>query len=130
MRFPKAALTALFMRFYILRSSAFITSSLPRHAKRNGRRAFIQRFASSYDVENASEGITGSYNPQSFESSVYSWWEESGCFDPDAASKNTGKKSEQEAYVLPMPPPNVTGRLHMGHAIFVALQDVLARFHR
>ena len=38
--------------------------------------------------------------------------------------------STRPPYVIPMPPPNVTGRLHMGHAIFVALQDVLARFHR
>ena len=37
---------------------------------------------------------------------------------------------EKKSYVLPMPPPNVTGGLHMGHALFVALQDILARFHR
>ncbi len=78
-----------------------------------------------YDLGNAAAGLSGtSYDPPSFESSVYSWWEASGCFDPDA------KQDDGPPYVLPMPPPNVTGRLHMGHAIFVALQDVLARFHR
>jgi valyl-tRNA synthetase len=78
---------------------------------------------------------------------MYQWWEESGCFLPDAkkvASKTFGgdddsvgkgdgdynQENKKKPYVLPMPPPNVTGRLHMGHAIFVALQDVLARFHR
>lgn len=86
---------------------------------------------SKYDVENKSKGIVGKYEPQLFESEIYKWWEEAGCFQPDA--KQTREKSAsngKEPYVLPMPPPNVTGRLHMGHAIFVALQDILARFHR
>ena len=77
-----------------------------------------------YDVVNKEKGL-GSYEPATFESEIYSWWEHAGCFDPDAKLKST-----KDSYVLPMPPPNVTGRLHMGHAIFVALQDVLARFHR
>jgi len=64
------------------------------------------------------------YSP-TYESSIYQWWEASGCFDPDAKGQST-----QSSYILPMPPPNVTGRLHLGHAIFVTLQDVLARFHR
>eukprot|EP00585_Thalassiosira_rotula_P005584 CAMPEP_0196146536 /NCGR_PEP_ID=MMETSP0910-20130528/23250_1 /TAXON_ID=49265 /ORGANISM="Thalassiosira rotula, Strain GSO102" /LENGTH=1100 /DNA_ID=CAMNT_0041408749 /DNA_START=146 /DNA_END=3448 /DNA_ORIENTATION=- len=87
---------------------------------------------SQYDLSNASSGLSGtSYEPSSFESSVYQWWEDAGCFLPDAKqSAATSKAGGKEPYVLPMPPPNVTGRLHMGHAIFVALQDVLARFHR
>lgn len=81
-----------------------------------------------YDTINKSDGLTGSYDPASFERKVYDWWENAGCFDPD---RNKGSsRTTKEPYVLPMPPPNVTGRLHMGHAIFVALQDVLARFHR
>lgn len=84
-----------------------------------------------YDLTNLSAGIQGSYDPSQFESQLYQWWEESGCFDPDAKqSAETSVSTGKTAYVLPMPPPNVTGRLHMGHAIFVALQDVLARFHR
>ncbi|KAL3944698.1 MAG: hypothetical protein SGBAC_001213 [Bacillariaceae sp.] len=79
-----------------------------------------------YDALNKEKGLE-SYSPNDFENEIYSWWEDSGCFQPDAKQKPDGEK---EPYVLPMPPPNVTGRLHMGHAIFVALQDVLARFHR
>jgi len=87
---------------------------------------------SQYDLTNASTGLSGtSYDPTSFESSVYNWWETAGCFDPDAKqSPETALANGRDPYILPMPPPNVTGRLHMGHAIFVALQDVLARFHR
>ena len=79
----------------------------------------------NYDENNKSKGIVGKYEPNLFESDIYKWWEESGCFDPDSRSHKS-----DNSYVIPMPPPNVTGRLHMGHAIFVALQDVLARFHR
>ena len=57
------------------------------------------------------------------EREIYEWWESQGYFQP---SDDTSK----ETYVIPMPPPNVTGYLHMGHAMFVALQDIMARFHR
>ena len=57
------------------------------------------------------------------EKNIYEWWESKGFFEPAA---DNGKKP----YVIPMPPPNVTGYLHMGHAMFVALQDIMARFHR
>lgn len=80
-----------------------------------------------YDVVNKERGLD-TYDPSSFESDIYAWWEKAGCFTPDA--KQQPFEGQKQPYVLPMPPPNVTGRLHMGHAIFVALQDVLARFHR
>lgn len=83
-----------------------------------------------YDIQNKEAGI-GTYEPEVFESQIYKWWEDAGCFQPDAKqTKEEAAANGRESYVLPMPPPNVTGRLHMGHAIFVALQDVLARFHR
>uniref|UniRef100_A0A7S4MJV7 valine--tRNA ligase n=1 Tax=Odontella aurita TaxID=265563 RepID=A0A7S4MJV7_9STRA len=86
----------------------------------------------AYDRTNAARGIVGKYDPASFETDIYRWWEGTGCFDPDASrsEEHRGTPDEKKPYVLPMPPPNVTGRLHMGHAMFVALQDALARFHR
>jgi len=72
---------------------------------------------------------------QRLESSIYNWWEISGYFKPHESSSSdddgggTAKK-KKKPFVIPMPPPNVTGYLHMGHAIFVALQDIMARFHR
>lgn len=65
------------------------------------------------------------YNPTAVEEPLYKWWEDSGFFKPSQY-----QKGEKKSYVLPMPPPNVTGGLHMGHAMFVALQDILARYHR
>ena len=57
------------------------------------------------------------------EKELYSWWEDSDYFKP---SEDKSKKT----FTVPMPPPNVTGSLHIGHALFVALQDIMTRFHR
>lgn len=63
------------------------------------------------------------YDFNAVESGLYEWWEREGYFKP------AGDPSKP-SYTVPMPPPNVTGYLHMGHAMFVALQDILTRFHR
>ena len=63
------------------------------------------------------------YPAQEVEARLYEWWEKSGYFQP---SEDTDK----ECFVISMPPPNVTGKLHMGHAMFVALEDIMARFQR
>ncbi|MFH1759414.1 MAG: valine--tRNA ligase [Patescibacteria group bacterium] len=63
------------------------------------------------------------YNPQETESRIYKLWEKTGCFNPD---KLKGKKS----YAIHLPPPNVTGSLHMGHALNATLSDILIRYHR
>eukprot|EP00873_Tetraselmis_striata_P015706 jgi/Tetstr1/435970/TSEL_024851.t1 len=54
---------------------------------------------------------------------IYKWWEEQGHFKPDTSA--TG-----EPFVMSMPPPNVTGKLHMGHAMFATLEDIMARTAR
>ncbi len=63
------------------------------------------------------------YNPQDMEQRIYQDWEESGDFKPDMRSKN-------EAFSIVIPPPNVTGVLHMGHALDETLQDILVRYNR
>ena len=63
------------------------------------------------------------YNPKSVEEKIYKFWEEGGFF----ASKPDPKKGK---FVVMMPPPNVTGKLHTGHALNFTLQDVFIRFNR
>lgn len=63
------------------------------------------------------------FDPEERESQLYSWWESSGWFQPNPNA--TG-----DPFVMPMPPPNVTGKLHMGHAMFVTLQDIMTRYAR
>lgn len=122
---------AAFVRNTSTRSAAFLNTVNQRTGLRTPVRLQVSTTAveskEGYDVINKERGLEA-YDPNSFESEIYKWWETSGCFEPDAKQKPYD--GQKESYVLPMPPPNVTGRLHMGHAIFVALQDVLARFHR
>ncbi|KAI0561841.1 valine--tRNA ligase [Gracilaria domingensis] len=63
------------------------------------------------------------YDPQQFEQVMYQWWESAGLFKPCAPN---GK----EPFTICMPPPNVTGGLHMGHAMFATIEDILTRYHR
>ncbi len=62
-------------------------------------------------------------NPKDFEEKIYKNWEEKGYFRP---AEDKGQKT----YCIMMPPPNVTGKLHMGHALDDTLQDILIRFKR
>lgn len=71
------------------------------------------------------ESISGAYDPKKTESETYKKWEESGYFNPDNLQENKG-----ENYIAYMPLPNVTGTLHMGHALNNTFQDILIRFHR
>lgn len=63
------------------------------------------------------------YNPSESESQIFEYWEKSGFFKPK------GTKG-QNPYVVAIPPPNVTGSLHMGHALNNTIQDVMVRWHR
>lgn len=63
------------------------------------------------------------YNPKSFEEKLYKHWEEKGYFKPSM-------DKSKESFCIMMPPPNVTGKLHMGHALDDTIQDILIRFKR
>ena len=67
--------------------------------------------------------LADTYNPKNFEDDLYEHWEKEGFFKP-SMDKN------KESYCIMMPPPNVTGKLHMGHALDGTLQDILIRFKR
>ena len=67
--------------------------------------------------------LEGKFNPREFEDSIYKIWEEKGYFKP---SDDRTKKP----YTIVIPPPNITGKLHMGHALDETLQDILIRFKR
>lgn len=66
------------------------------------------------------------YDPSKYEDEIYKKWEESGAFNPD----NFKLPKDAKSYSIVMPPPNVTGTLHMGHAAMLALEDILIRYHR
>ena len=65
------------------------------------------------------------YEPQKYEDSLYQKWEESGFFNPDNLP---GRR--QKSFTISLPPPNATGVLHIGHAVMLAIQDLVIRFQR
>lgn len=69
------------------------------------------------------KNLNEKYNPKDFEDELYKKWEEKGYFKPNM-------DKEKESYCIMMPPPNVTGKLHMGHALDDTIQDILIRFKR
>ena len=73
--------------------------------------------------EKCNHNLEGKYEPHEFEDEIYKNWEENGYFKP------SGDKTK-ESYCIMMPPPNVTGKLHMGHALDGTLQDILIRYKR
>ncbi|XP_064961981.1 valine--tRNA ligase, chloroplastic/mitochondrial 2-like [Musa acuminata AAA Group] len=84
-------------------------------------RKFFSVMASENEVFTSPE-IAKSFDFAS-EERIYSWWEAQGYFKP---SFDRGA----DPFVIPMPPPNVTGSLHMGHAMFVTLEDIMVRYNR
>ena len=65
------------------------------------------------------------YEPYAVEGRLYRWWEENGYFRP-----RPSKNPDRRPFVISMPPPNVTGALHLGHAITATLEDIMIRYHR
>jgi len=66
-----------------------------------------------------------SYDPKTFEDRIYAMWKNSGAFTPEASNENGGNP-----FVIVIPPPNVTGVLHLGHGLNNSMQDIIVRFHR
>src|SRR3989344_3077282 len=68
------------------------------------------------------------YDPKATEDRIYEFWEKNGFFNPDSDPKRYSLNAKR--YSIHLPPPNVTGSLHMGHALNATLSDILIRYHR
>ncbi|ONM27900.1 Valine--tRNA ligase chloroplastic/mitochondrial 2 [Zea mays] len=93
----------------------------PAWAPRRVARRFSAAIASETDVFNSPE-VAKSFDFTN-EEKIYKWWESQGFFKPNFDRGG-------DPFVIPMPPPNVTGSLHMGHAMFVTLEDIMVRYFR
>jgi len=71
------------------------------------------------------ESFAKPYDPKEVEEKIYKTWEESGYFNPDNLPER-----HKKPFTIIMPPPNVTGILHMGHALMLAVEDIMIRFKR
>lgn len=68
------------------------------------------------------------YQPNKFEDKIYKNWEEKDLFNPDKVKKL--RRISDDSFSIVLPPPNVTGTLHLGHAAMLAIEDLMVRFHR
>jgi valyl-tRNA synthetase len=87
---------------------------------------WIDRTVPGYKKD-LTDPMAAGYKPRQVESSWYSWWEKEGYFEPYLPN---GKPSPKGTFVIPIPPPNVTGTLHLGHALTNSIQDCLIRWNR
>jgi valyl-tRNA synthetase len=74
--------------------------------------------------------ISKTYNAQEWEDKLYALWEKSGFFNPDECIKQGVTKTDAPSFSVLMPPPNVTGVLHLGHAMENSIMDTIARYER
>jgi valyl-tRNA synthetase len=81
--------------------------------------------SSQSPIEMPGHPLAKGFEPAGFENQIYQFWEQNGCFK--AADENA---PGQEAFCIVIPPPNVTGVLHMGHALTNTIQDILIRWRR
>ncbi len=70
------------------------------------------------------------YDPHAVEEPLYKWWEENGYFKPETQVAMGQSSWEAPTFTIGMPPPNVTGALHIGHAMTATVEDIMTRYHR
>ncbi|KAH0548688.1 valine--tRNA ligase isoform X2 [Cotesia glomerata] len=70
------------------------------------------------------------YSPKFVEAAWYSWWEKEGFFKPEYGRKSILEPNPNGKFIMVIPPPNVTGYLHLGHALTNAVEDSITRWHR
>ena len=70
------------------------------------------------------------YDPAKYETAIYDWWDAHKFFKPEQQIEMGLADPKKKPFVIPMPPPNVTGALHLGHAMTASLEDLMIRYHR
>ena len=78
----------------------------------------------------APEKLLKPYNPNETEPRIYQTWEESGFFNPDTCIEKGVTRADAQPFSIVLPPPNVTGTLHIGHASMLAIEDIAVRYNR
>src|SRR3989344_233667 len=80
--------------------------------------------------KNMDEELKRPYNPTEHEELIYKKWEESGFFNPDVCIEKGVTTKDADYFSIVLPPPNVTGTLHMGSAFMLAIEDMMVRYNR
>src|SRR5687768_14851011 len=81
-------------------------------------------------VRMSKQELPKAYDFKSTEPRIYAMWEAGGYFKPHNDPNKPGFDPSIKPFVITIPPPNVTGELHIGHAMFVSVEDLMTRYHR
>lgn len=92
--------------------------------------SFICAFLLAWLYMTLHDAFLKPYDPHTVEGTIYSLWEESGFFNPDICIERGKTSSDAEPFSIVLPPPNVTGTLHIGHAAMLVIEDIMVRFNR
>ncbi|GMR32510.1 hypothetical protein PMAYCL1PPCAC_02705, partial [Pristionchus mayeri] len=82
------------------------------------------------EKKNLSGEMPSAYEPRYVEADWYSWWEKSGFFKPEYGGRDVKADNPRGHFTICIPPPNVTGTLHVGHALATSVEDTVTRWHR
>ncbi|XP_075977591.1 valyl-tRNA synthetase isoform X1 [Anticarsia gemmatalis] len=82
------------------------------------------------DKKDIAGAMPDAYSPKFVEAAWYAWWEKQGFFKPEYGRKSILEENPKGKFVMVIPPPNVTGSLHLGHALTNAVEDAITRWHR
>ncbi|XP_038047447.1 valine--tRNA ligase-like [Patiria miniata] len=82
------------------------------------------------EKKDVSGPLPDAYSPAYVEAAWYQWWEKQGFFKPEYGRKSLKDPNPKGTFMICIPPPNVTGSLHVGHALTNAVEDALTRWHR
>lgn len=104
------------------KAAAAAALSLPKPAD------FVNPTPIGHKKDISSTPMADAYHPAAVEAAWQDWWEASGYYSCDPSFADG--KSDNEKFVMVIPPPNVTGSLHLGHALTAAVEDTLTRWHR
>src|SRR3989344_1798433 len=74
--------------------------------------------------------MEGAYNHKNVEDRIYKLWNEGGFFTPESSKLRVDNPNSDKAFTIALPPPNITGSLHLGHALNASIQDILIRKNR
>uniref|UniRef100_A0A8C6HAC6 valine--tRNA ligase n=1 Tax=Mus spicilegus TaxID=10103 RepID=A0A8C6HAC6_MUSSI len=108
------------------------TQQQPPHGEVGGPKAereWVEPSLFSF-LPDVSGAMPDSYSPQYVEAAWYPWWEQQGFFKPEYGRPSVSAPNPRGVFMMCIPPPNVTGSLHLGHALTNAIQDSLTRWHR
>ena len=104
-----------------------VQQAKPKVEKAPPKSTFVPDTTPFGEKKDMSTPINESYYPKAVEAAWYAWWEKKGFFHPSA--QNVIEK-KTKPYVMVIPPPNVTGALHLGHALMLAIEDAVMRWRR